>query len=224
MTRILYALLLPASLGAQTLGLPVMYRSVTSGFESAVDLGFDSHGFRTVAGTGTVTVGHIVAEGAKLPLLNLSATAARVAADGSSPTGWAVGANVALLNSLTIGAGYTRTGSTTRVHIPLSAALPLAACVGPRGAFVFYGAPIWNFEHRSSSLADAWERSWSSINAGLLLELRNGLGLQVGGGRPFRHAPDALNDRWVFGIGVHYARHGIARWQPAQTSSCHVGL
>jgi len=218
------ALLLPASLAAQTVGLPITYRSVTSGFESAVDLGFDSHGFRTVAGTGTVTLGHIVAEGMKLPLLNVSATAARVAAGGNLPAGWAVGANVAFLNSLTIGAGYARMGSTQRMHIPLSAVLPLATCAGPRGAFIFYGVPIWNFEHASDPLANVWERSWGSLNAGVLLELRSGLGLQLGGGRPFRHAPDSLNDRWVFGIGVHYARHGIARGEPLQTSICHVGL
>ena len=218
------AILSASSLAAQTPGLPIAYRSATSGFESALDVGFDSHGFRTVAATGTVTLAHFVGDGTKMPLFNLSPTAARVAADDSVPAGWAVGANLAVLNSFTLGAGYARTGTTTRVHIPLSAVLPLAECAGPRGVFIFYAVPIWNFDHRSSPLVNAWERSWGSLDGGVLLELHNGIGVQLGAGHPFRHAPDQLNDRWVFGIGVHFARHGLARWETPKTSICSVGL
>src|SRR5437764_7991853 len=133
--RLVRAVLFPAttivlapSISAQTLGLPITYRGVMTGFGSAIDVGLDPHGFRTFAGTGTVAIGRFAVAGATLPLLDVSATAAIVAGDGFA-SGWSVGANAALLNSLQIGAGYTRTGSITRLHIPLSAVLPVAACV-----------------------------------------------------------------------------------------------
>ena len=75
-------IVLAPSISAQTLGLPITYRGVMSGFGSAIDVGLDPHGFRTFAGTGTVAIGRFAVAGATLPLLDVSATAAIVAGDG----------------------------------------------------------------------------------------------------------------------------------------------
>ena len=180
-------------------------------------------GFRTFAGTGTVAIGRFAVAGATLPLFDVSATAAIVAGDGSA-SGWSVGANAALLNSLQVGAGYTRTASITRLHIPLSAVLPVAACVDAQRALILYGAPIWNFEHISAQLGDRWEPSWSSFSAGVVLELPSGIGIQAGGGKPFHHAPDPTYDRWSFSIGVHISRHSLVHSTPSKDYGCHALL
>lgn len=209
---------------AQTLGLPIIYRGVMNGFGSAVDAGADSKGFRTVAGTGTLALGRVRLEEGQLPLVDLSLTAATVAADDSSNAGWSVGASASFLNSLGLGAGYAKSGTTARVLIPLSAVLPLATCLRPTTSFVFYAAPTWNFEHISNTPVHRWGASWSSFSLGALVELYNGIGFQVGGGGPFSHSSQEVYHRNVFSVGMHFSPHSIAQSTPIGTYGCHFGL
>jgi hypothetical protein len=101
-------LLLPV-LRAQTMGLPASYRLVSSGFGTALDAGGDRDGFRTVGVTGIIALGHVNADSARLPLFNVSATAAMLQAQGGSAGGKALGAQVSLLGSFAI--GVDRSGS-----------------------------------------------------------------------------------------------------------------
>src|SRR5207248_5982760 len=59
---------MPIYLAAQTLGLPLSYRPVMSGFSAALDAGGDKGGFRTIGLTGIVALGHMKADGQRMAL------------------------------------------------------------------------------------------------------------------------------------------------------------
>src|SRR5207245_9175580 len=63
---------MPIRLAAQTLGLPLSYRPVMSGFSAALDAGGDKGGFRTIGLTGTAALGHMTADGHGMALFKLS--------------------------------------------------------------------------------------------------------------------------------------------------------
>src|SRR5438445_9130524 len=84
--------LVPICVVAQTLGIPISYRPVASGFGAAVDAGGDKGGFRTIALTGIVALGDVSAEGSRMALLNLSGTVARLSGESGAAGGTSVGA------------------------------------------------------------------------------------------------------------------------------------
>lgn len=218
--------LVPPMLAAQTLGLPLSYRPVMSGFGAAVDAGGDKGGFRTIAITGTVALGHVTAEGTRMPLFNVSGTVARLSGESGAPGGADFGAEVSLLGSFAVGVDRSRWGGATRTYIPLAAALPLVGCANAKGIVFLYGVPLWSFERVEQPTGARWQRSWGSVNLGALVELRSGLGFQVGVGGLFqRTTPDPYR-RVVIGAGVHFSPHGIlkaAADQPGQ-GGCSLGL
>jgi len=133
-------------LARQTLGLPLSYRPVMGGFGAAVDAGGDKDGFRTIGATGIVALGHVTAEGTRMPLFNVSATVAHLTGDGGEVGGSAIGAEVSLLGSFEVGVDRSRWGGVTRVYVPLAAALPLVGCADAKRIFLLYGVPLWSFE------------------------------------------------------------------------------
>jgi hypothetical protein len=180
--------LVPPVLVAQMLGVPLSYRALTSGFGVAVDAGGDNGGFRTIALTGIVALGHVTADGAQMPLFNLSGTVARLSGEGGAVGGSGVGAAVSLLGSLAVGVDRSRWAGVTRTYIPLAAALPLVVCADAQRILEIYGVPVWSFERveqptgavsgnlpgapstsaRCSNCVPGSESSWGSVQSGRL--------------------------------------------------------
>jgi hypothetical protein len=216
-------LLLPV-LRAQTMGLPASYRLVSSGFGTALDAGGDRDGFRTVGVTGIIALGHVNADSARLPLFNVSATAAMLQAQGGSAGGKALGAQVSLLGSFAIGVDRSRFGGVSRTYVPLAAALPLLACADGKTIFALYGVPVWNFERVDTLSTHVWRHSWGSGSIGAFFELRSGLGVQAGVGGLFHRTTSDPYQRVVFGLGAHLSRHGVLASAPTSHQGCAAGL
>jgi hypothetical protein len=190
-----------------------------SGFSVAVDAGGDNGGFRTLALTGIVALGHVTAEGTQMALFNVSGTVARLSGESGAVGGSAVGAELALLGSFAIGVDRSRWAGTTRTYVPLAAALPLVVCADANRIVELYGVPVWNFERLEEPGVAAWQPSWGSVNLGALFELRSGLGFQLGVGGLFQsgsETPDPYR-RAVISLGVHFSPHGILRAVPTGT-------
>jgi len=198
---------MPIRLAAQTLGLPLSYRPVMSGFSVALDAGGDKGGFRTIGLTGIVALGHLVADGQRMALFNLSGTVARVSGE-SGAASTSVGAELSLLGSFAVGVNRSRWAGVTRTYIPLAAALPLVGCGDANHLLFFYGVPVWNFE-RLEQPTGAWQPSWGSVNLGALFELKSGLGFQLGVAGLFQRPTQDPYRRVVIGAGVHFSPHGI---------------
>jgi hypothetical protein len=199
----------PSFMAAQTLGVPLSYRGVMSGFGVAVDAGGDQGGFRTLALTGTVALGHLTADGAQMALFNVSGTVARLSGAGGAVGGSAVSAQVALLGSFAVGVDRSQWAGVTRTYVPLAAALPLVVCADANRILEVYGVPVWNFERLEQSTSARWQPSWGSINVGALFELRSGLGFQLTAGGPFGEATSDPYRRVVVSLGVHFSSHAI---------------
>lgn len=197
----------PACLAAQGLGLPLSYRPVLSGFGVALDAGGDRAGFRTMALTGIVALGHVTAEGSRMALFNLSGTVAHLSGEGGAAGGTAVGAEVALLGSFAVGVDRSRWAGVTRTYVPLAAALPLVGCADANHLLFIYGVPVWSFER----VEQTWQPSWGSVNLGALFELRSGLGFELGVGGLFQRATSDPYRRVVVSAGVHFSPEGILK-------------
>ena len=199
---------MPIYLAAQTLGLPLSYRPVMSGFSAALDAGGDKGGFRAIGLTGIVALGHMTADSQRMALFNLSGTVARVSGE-SGAASTSVGAELSLLGSFAVGVNRSRWAGVTRTYIPLATALPLVGCGDANHLLFFYGVPVWNFERLEQLTGAAWQPSWGSVNLGALFELKSGLGFQLGVAGLFqRPTPDPYR-RVVIGAGVHFSPHGI---------------
>ncbi len=207
----------PPSLVAQTLGIPLSYRGLMSGFGAAVDAGGDKRGFRTLALTGIVALGHLTVEGTQMALFNVSGTVARLSGENGAVGGSAVSAQVALLGSFAIGFDRSQWAGTTRTYVPLAAALPLLVCADATRILEVYGVPAWNFERLEQPGAAAWQPSWSSVSVGAFAELRSGLGFQLGVGAPFRGETSDPYRRVVISLGVHFSPQGVLRAVPSGT-------
>jgi len=207
----------PSLLLAQTLGVPLSYRRMMSGFGVAVDAGGDKGGFRTLALTGIVALGHVTVDGTPWPLFNVSGTVARLSGESSAVGGSAVSAEVALLGSFAIGFDRSRWAGLTRTYIPLAAALPILVCAESNRIFDLYAVPVWNFERLEQPGAAAWQPPWGSVNLGASFELRSGLGFQVTMGGLFQDASDTPDPyrRVVISLGVRFTPHGILKAVPA---------
>ena len=68
----------PAALGAQTLGVPMLYHPVMRGFGTAFDAAIDDSGVPSFAVTAVTTIGHVQVDSTSYPLFNVSATATRL--------------------------------------------------------------------------------------------------------------------------------------------------
>lgn len=202
---------IPPPLAAQTLGLPLSYRPVMSGFGAAVDAGGDKSGFRTIAITGIAALGHVTAEDTRMPLFNVSGTVAHVSGEGGAAGSADVGAEVSLLGSFAVGVDRSRWAGVTRIYVPLAAALPVVGCADAKRILLVYAVPLWSFERLEQAAGAKWQSSWGSVNLGALFELRSGLGFQLGVGGLFeRTTPDPYR-RVVIGAGVHFSPHGILK-------------
>ena len=104
---------MPIYLAAQTLGLPLSYRPVMSGFSAALDAGGDKGGFRAIGLTGIVALGHMTADSQRMALFNLSGTVARVSGE-SGAASTSVGAELSLLGSFAVGVNRSRWAGVTR--------------------------------------------------------------------------------------------------------------
>src|SRR5256886_11030788 len=140
---------MPFRLAAQTLGLPLSYRPVMSGFSAALDAGGDKGGFRTIGLTGIVALGHMTADGQRMALFNLSGTVARVSGE-SGAASTSVGAELSLLGSFAVGVNRSRWAGVTRTYIPLAAALPLVGC-GDANHLLFFRSEEHTSELQSQS-------------------------------------------------------------------------
>jgi hypothetical protein len=190
-----------------------------SGFGIAVDAGGDKGGFRTLALSGTVALGHVTAEGTQMALFNVSGTVAGLSGESGAVGGSAVSAEVALLGSFAVGVDRSRWAGVTRTYVPLAAALPLVVCADAKRILEVYGVPVWNFERLEQLGAGAWQPSWGSVNLGALFELRSGLGFQLGVGGLFQGAsetPDPYR-RVVISLGVHFSPQSLLRGVPTGT-------
>jgi hypothetical protein len=216
----------PPCLAAQTLGLPLSYRPVMSGFGAAIDAGGDKGGFRTTAITGIVALGHVTAEGTQMPLFNVSGTVAHLSGEGGAAGGADVGAELSLLGSFAVGVDRSRWAGVTRIYVPLAAALPLVGCANAKRILLFYGVPLWSFERLEQPTGAKWQPSWGSVNLGALLELHSGLGFQLGVGGLFQRATPDPYRRVVIGAGVHFSPHGILQAAAAEQGGggCGFGL
>lgn len=215
--------LVPICVAAQTLGIPLSYRPVMSGFGGAVDAGGDKGGFRTVAITGTLALGHVTAEAARMPLFNLSGTVAHLSGEGGASGGSDVGAELSLLGSFAVGIDRSRWAGVARTYVPLAAALPLVGCADARRILFIYGVPLWSFERVDEPTGDRWQRSWGSVNLGALFELRSGLGFQVAVGGLFQHTTPDPYRRIIVGAGVHFSPSSILKTSATGTDQGHRG-
>lgn len=217
----------PWCLAGQTLGIPLSYRPVMSGFGGSIDAGGDKDGFRTIALTGIVAIGHITADNARMPLFNLSGTVARLSGEGGAAATADVGAELSLLGSFAVGVDRSRWGGVTRIYVPLAAALPLVGCADANHMLVVYGVPVWSFERLEQAQGARWQSSWGSVNIGALMELRSGLGFQLGVGGLFQRATSDPYRRVVVSAGVHLSPHGIleaATGAASGRAGCALGL
>jgi len=201
---------MPIWVAAQTLGVPLSYRPVMSGFGAAVDAGGDKGGFRTIAVTGIVALGHLTVEGSRIALFNLSGTVARVSGE-SGAASTSVGAELSLLGSFAVGVDRSRWAGVSRIYVPLAAALPLVGCADANHILFVYGVPVWNFERLQLPAGGTWQPSWGSVNFGALFELRSGLGFQLGVAGLFQRATADPYRRVVIGAGVHFSPAGILK-------------
>jgi len=203
--------MVPPCLGGQTLGLPLAYRPVMSGFGAAIDVGGDKEGFRTTAITGILALGHVTAAGTRMALFNVSGTVAHLSGEGGAAGGSDVGGEVSLLGSFAVGVDRSHWAGVTRIYVPLAAALPLVGCANAKSILLVYGVPVWNFERLEQPTGAKWQSSWGSVNLGALFELRSGLGFQLGVGGLFQRATSDPYRRVVIGAGVHVSPHGILK-------------
>ena len=191
-------------LEAQALGLPSSYRAVMDGFGAAVDAGGNGAGLRTIGVTGIVALGHLTAGNMRMSLFNVSATIARLAGGGS-----AVGAEVSVLSSFKIAVDRSTWGGLKRGNFALAAAIPVLGCASRKTMVMLYGVPAWNFERVEKPTGASWQPSWSSASIGAILELRSGLGFQLGVGGLSHHPTRDPYHRVVVGVGVHFSPHSI---------------
>lgn len=202
----------PPGLVAQTLGVPLSYRPLTSGFGAAVDAGGDNGGFRTIALTGIAALGHVTADGTQMALFNVTGTVARLSGEGGGALGGSsVGAAVSVLGSFAVGVDRSRWVDVTRTYVPLAAALPLVVCADAQRILEVYGVPVWSFERVEQPTGAAWQPSWGSVNLGALFELRSGLGVQLGLGGLFQDATSDPYRRVVISAGVHFSPQSILK-------------
>lgn len=219
-TVLLVVGLYPSPAVSQTRGLPEYFPDVWQGLEAGVDFGFDTAGFRTVALTGTIALGHFTKNSG---LFNASMTVGRFGPEGVSSGGGSIGGAFNLLGFVQAGADYSRSDGIGRLHlIPISLELGLFGCLNAtflvRGKFGF----AWDFEQVSDGAGPRWERPWGSGTMGLRLDLRNGLGFDVAFGGPSEPAPRSdPYRRGVFGVGLHFSRHNIVSLASPEAYGCH---
>ena len=225
-------LLIPAlaasRLDGQTLGLPISYRPVMSGFETAVDVGGDKAGLRTLAATEVVALGRVTAESGHMALFNISGTVASLRGADGQAGGFSISAEVTLLGSFGVGLDRSRWGGVTRIYVPLVAALPLLVCVSRETMFELYGVPLWSFESVQGPGGWAAQKSWGSYSVGAMLEWRSGVGVQLTvGGLGERTTSDPYR-RVVVSAGMHYSPHSILKAAPISSAPakrvCSFGL
>lgn len=218
--RYILTLLLFASgprAAAQTLGLPFSYRPVARGVGAALDFGANDAGVRTLAATGVVAIGHVTIDSTRLALIDVSASIASLF--GPHGAGSSQGTEVSLLGSFGIGIDRSRWSGATRTYVPLAGAFPLLACSDSRKVFEVYAVPLWNFERVDRTTGSSWVPSWGSVDVGVLLESRSGLGVQLGiGGLAQRTTSDPYR-RFVIGAGLHFSPHSIAKAAETPASS-----
>src|SRR6266536_4425775 len=96
-------LLIPAlaasRLDGQTLGLPISYRPVVRGLGTALDVGADKNGVRTIAATGVLALGHITVDSTRLALFDVSGSVATLLGERGQAGGTAFSADVSFLGS-----------------------------------------------------------------------------------------------------------------------------
>jgi len=206
---LLLLLVTGSRLAAQTLGLPFSYHSVTRGVGAAVDVGGNDAGVRTVAATGVLALGEVTIDSVHLALFDVSGSIASIF--GPHGAGSAVAADVNLLDWLGLGIDRSRWEEVTRLHVQLAAALPLVACGDSKTIFEVYAVPLWNFERVDRATGASWVPSWGSVDLGVLLESRSGLGVQLTiGGLAQRTTSDPYR-RFVIGAGLHFSPHSVAK-------------
>jgi len=206
---------------AQTLGLPFSYGPVTRGVGVAMDVGLNDAGVRTVAATGVLALGQVTIDSVHLALFDVSGSIASLF--GPHGAGSAVGADVVLLSWLGVGIDRSRWEGVTRLHIPLAAALPLVACGDSKKILEVYAVPLWNFERVDLATGASWVPSWGSVDVGVLLESRSGLGVQLTiGGLAQRTTPDPYR-RFVIGAGLHFSPHSIVKAMQSSRSHARRG-
>lgn len=220
------ALSLFALTTAQTLGLPMPYHPVLSGYGAAFDAGIDDSPRASIAVTGIATIGHVMVDsGMRLPLLTVAATASQF---GSGLDGRALGVQFLVLSSLGVGVNRSNWQGVRRLYFPLAAFLPVLVCSGRKRIFELYFAPVWNFERVDESTGAAWLPSWGSLNGGMLYEWRSGLGAQMGIGDPRSGAGSDPYHSPVISLGVHWSARSIPKragpQAPAEKTQCGFGL
>ncbi len=218
---------LAGALGAQTLGLPVVYHPVMRGFGAAFDAGVDDSGAPTIALAGIAALGHITADSLRLPVVNVSGTVTEFGGD-AHPGGRAFGIEVTLFTSFALGVNRSNWRGVKRLYFPLAAAIPLMACANRKKLIEVYAVPLWSFERVEQPGNTSWQPSWGSVGLGAIFEFRSGIGFQAELSELRRQVGADPYHRAALSVGIHWSPHSIVKEArsraPSGKMECGLGL
>jgi hypothetical protein len=213
------------SLAAQVPGIPSYHRFTTRGVGLAIDYGFagpnviadfDAWGVTATLGVGPPND----SSPTSARLFNLGASLSRfMPRGGARTTVWGLQAGVAW-DYLHVGFARWDSVGTTHWRAPIALGTPLVGCVFDAASVIFWGSARLDVDHVSTPGTGARTIARPGFVLGIHLELRNGIGLQAAGDQP-----RVLGKKtWIFGAGVHYARHSLPRAVVRSQEKCRIAF
>jgi hypothetical protein len=205
LTSTTLALGVVAVASSQAPDLSSAYHWLADGSALALDYAWrpDSAGLSSLAVTGSTTLGRSTDAGR---VFTLSTTVGRITS--GSATGAVLGAQLAVMSLLEGGLAYSNTAGVTRIHVPAGVVLPIGGCFLKPVAAVWWGGLRFDGERLSQPIRGTTTTYRIAYAAGLNVELRNGVGVQVMGDA---HGPPGTRE-WAVSLGVHVATKGFIKY------------
>lgn len=206
-------------------GIPSYHRFTTRGVGLAIDYGFPGSNvpsdFAAWGVSATLAFGPAFDS---LPtsarLFNVGASLSRVTVRGGTRT-TVVGFQAGVAwDYLHIGFARWDSAGGTHWRAPIALGMPLGGCMFDAAAIILWGSARLDVAHRSIPGTGNRTIARPGFVLGIHLELRNGIGLQAAGDNPRVLG----NKTWIFGAGVHYARHSLPRSVVGSDEKCSIAF